>query len=85
MSTTDHPGPVTEAITVSLEGCTTGPDDRAGQGLGVGGERLHHRVTGGRWTYGTDRGPGAGTTDAAARGDDRRPVRVGRVRQHRSG
>ena len=38
-------------ITVSLDGFITGPDDRPGQGLGVGGERLHYWVFGGPWTY----------------------------------
>src|SRR3978361_11215 len=36
---------------VSLDGFITGPDDRPGQGLGVGGERLHYWVFGGPWTY----------------------------------
>jgi dihydrofolate reductase len=64
MGTADDPGPVKAAITVSLDGYITGPDDRAGQGLGVGGERLHYWVMGGPWTYATDREPGAGMTDA---------------------
>lgn len=38
-------------ITMSLDGFVTGPDDRPGQGLGVGGERLHYWVFGGPWTY----------------------------------
>jgi dihydrofolate reductase len=38
-------------ITVSLDGFITGPDDRPGQGLGAGGERLHYWVFGGPWTY----------------------------------
>src|SRR4051794_25928724 len=38
-------------ITVSLDGFITGPDDRPGQGLGVGGERLHYWAFGGPWTY----------------------------------
>src|SRR5947209_5486594 len=38
-------------ITVSVDGFVTGPDDRPGQGLGVGGERLHNWVFGGPWTY----------------------------------
>lgn len=38
-------------ITVSVDGFITGPDDRPGQGLGVGGERLHYWVFGGPWTY----------------------------------
>jgi dihydrofolate reductase len=39
------------SITVSLDGFVTGPDDRPGQGLGVGGERLHYWVFGGPWHY----------------------------------
>ena len=42
---------VIASITVSLDGFVTGPDDHAGQGLGVGGERLHYWVMGGPWTY----------------------------------
>jgi dihydrofolate reductase len=42
---------VIATITTSVDGYVTGPDDRAGQGLGVGGERLHHWVMGGPWTY----------------------------------
>ncbi|MGY1616922.1 dihydrofolate reductase family protein [Geodermatophilus sp. SYSU D00691] len=47
------------SITVSLDGFVTGPDDRPGQGLGVGGERLHYWVFGGPWTYDGDHDPGA--------------------------
>ena len=39
------------SITMSLDGFVTGPDDRPGQGLGVGGERLHYWVFGGPWSY----------------------------------
>ena len=39
------------SITTSLDGYVTGPDDRPGAGLGVGGERLHYWVFGGPWTY----------------------------------
>jgi dihydrofolate reductase len=42
---------VIATITTSVDGYITGPDDRAGQGLGIGGERLHHWVMGGPWTY----------------------------------
>jgi len=38
-------------ITTSVDGYVTGPDDGPGCGLGVGGERLHHWVFGGPWTY----------------------------------
>ena len=47
-------GKVGASITISVDGYITGPDDRAGQGLGVGGERLHHWVMGGPWSYETD-------------------------------
>lgn len=42
---------VTAGITTSVDGCITGPDDGPGCGLGVGGERLHHWVFGGPWSY----------------------------------
>ena len=42
---------VIAAITTSLDGYVVGPDDRPGQGLGIGGERLHYWVMGGPWTY----------------------------------
>ncbi|WP_446220131.1 dihydrofolate reductase family protein [Micromonospora sp. IBHARD004] len=64
MSTTERRGPVKAAITVSLDGYVTAPGDREGQGLGIGGERLHYWVMGGPWTYETEREPGAGMTDA---------------------
>lgn len=44
-------GKVRAGITVSVDGCITGPDDGPGCGLGVGGERLHSWVFGGPWTY----------------------------------
>lgn len=47
------------SITVSLDGFVTGPDDRPGQGLGVGGERLHYWVFGGPWTYAGEHDLGA--------------------------
>jgi dihydrofolate reductase len=46
-------GKVIAGITVSLDGFVTGPNDRLGAGLGDGGERLHHWVFGGPWTYGS--------------------------------
>jgi dihydrofolate reductase len=42
---------VLAGITTSVDGYVAGPDDRPGQGLGVGGERLHYWVFGGPWTY----------------------------------
>ena len=44
-------GTVVAAITTSLDGYITGPDDGPGHGLGTGGERLHYWVFGGPWTY----------------------------------
>lgn len=44
-------GKVIASISASVDGYVTGPDDRPGQGLGHGGERLHHWVMGGPWTY----------------------------------
>jgi dihydrofolate reductase len=45
---------VTAGITISLDGYITGPNDGPGLGLGEGGERLHHWVFGGPWSYGED-------------------------------
>ncbi|HEX5862153.1 MAG TPA: dihydrofolate reductase family protein [Nocardioides sp.] len=45
---------VISSITTSLDGYVVGPDDRAGQGLGIGGERLHYWVMGGPWSYADD-------------------------------
>ena len=39
------------AITMSVDGFITGPDDGPGKGLGEGGERLHYWVFGGPWSY----------------------------------
>src|SRR6478609_6182949 len=39
------------AITVSVDGYITGPDDGPDKGLGEGGERLHYWVFGGPWSY----------------------------------
>ena len=64
MSTNGEQGKVVASITVSLDGYVTGPDDRPGQGLGVGGERLHYWVMGGPWAYETDHEPGAGMGEA---------------------
>lgn len=38
-------------ISTSLDGYVTGPNDGPGQGLGEGGEVLHHWVFGRKWTY----------------------------------
>jgi len=42
---------VVAAITISLDGYITGPNDGPGNGLGDGGERLHYWVFGGPWSY----------------------------------
>jgi dihydrofolate reductase len=42
---------VVAAITNSLDGYVTGPNDGPGRGLGDGGERLHYWVFGGPWSY----------------------------------
>jgi dihydrofolate reductase len=47
---------VIAGITMSLDGYVTGPNDRLGAGLGDDGERLHHWVFGGPWTYDGPRG-----------------------------
>ena len=44
-------GKVIAAITTSVDGYVTGPDDGPEYGLGRGGERLHYWVMGGPWTY----------------------------------
>lgn len=48
---------VIASITTSVDGYVAGPDDGPGCGLGVGGERLHHWVMGGPWTYETEHDP----------------------------
>ncbi len=53
---------VVAAITTSVDGYVTGPGDGPGCGLGVGGERLHYWVMGGRWTYDSEPEPGADMT-----------------------
>jgi dihydrofolate reductase len=42
---------VVAAITMSIDGYITGPNDGPDKGLGEGGERLHYWVMGGPWTY----------------------------------
>jgi dihydrofolate reductase len=44
-------GDVIASITTSVDGYVTGPEDGPERGLGIGGERLHHWVMGGAWTY----------------------------------
>jgi dihydrofolate reductase len=42
---------IVAAVTTSVDGYITGPDDGPGKGLGEGGERLHYWVFGGPWSY----------------------------------
>jgi len=42
---------IVAAITTSVDGYITGPDDGPDKGLGEGGERLHYWVFGGPWSY----------------------------------
>jgi dihydrofolate reductase len=56
---------ITAAITTSVDGYVTGPNDGPAQGLGEGGERLHYWVMGGPWTY-DDEGRGEATGEDAA-------------------
>jgi dihydrofolate reductase len=44
-------GKITAAITMSVDGYITGPNDGPDKGLGEGGERLHYWVFGGPWSY----------------------------------
>jgi dihydrofolate reductase len=55
---------VVAAITTSVDGYITGPNDGPGKGLGEGGERLHYWVFGGPWSYGSERDGGPSGTDA---------------------
>jgi dihydrofolate reductase len=56
---------VTAAITMSVDGYVTGPDDGPAKGLGEGGERLHYWVFGGPWRYDDESRPNATGEDAA--------------------
>jgi len=42
---------IVAAITTSVDGYITGPNDGPAKGLGEGGERLHYWVMGGPWSY----------------------------------
>jgi dihydrofolate reductase len=68
---------VIAGITTSLDGYITGPNDRPGRGLGEGGERLHHWVFGGPWTY--DERPSSEATGADKQYLDSMFARVGAV------
>ena len=63
------------AITTSVDGYITGPNDGPGNGLGDGGERLHYWVFGGPWTY--DNEPRGGPTGEDAGYLDEVRARVG--------
>src|SRR5262245_22304258 len=56
---------VIAAITTSVDGYVTGPDDGPELGLGRGGERLHYWVMGGPWTYADEHTFGMGDADKA--------------------
>jgi dihydrofolate reductase len=57
-------GKIVAAITMSVDGYITGPDDGPGKGLGEGGERLHYWVMGGPWSYDDERPVGPEGEDA---------------------
>lgn len=56
---------VLAGITTSVDGYVAGPEDGPRKGLGEGGERLHHWVFGGPWTY-ADEARGEPTGEDAA-------------------
>jgi dihydrofolate reductase len=68
---------VIAAITTSVDGYITGPDDGPGRGLGTGGERLHYWVFGAPWSY--DAGPRGEATGADKELLDEAMARVGAV------
>jgi dihydrofolate reductase len=68
---------VVAAITMSLDGYITGPNDGPGRGLGDGGERLHYWVFGGPWSYA--QAPGGEATGADKQYLDQAMARAGAV------
>jgi dihydrofolate reductase len=68
---------VVAAITISLDGYVTGPNDGPGRGLGDGGERLHYWVFGGPWSYEAE--PSGGATGADKEYLDGAMARAGAV------
>jgi dihydrofolate reductase len=62
-------GKITAAITTSVDGYITGPDDGPGRGLGEGGSALHSWVFGGPWDY-TEEPKGEATGEDKAYLDD---------------
>lgn len=72
-----HMSKITASITISLDGRIAGPGDGPAQGLGEGGERLHHWVFGGPWTH--EEGPRGEATGADAEWLDEVRSRLGAV------
>jgi dihydrofolate reductase len=68
---------VTASITTSVDGYIAGRDDGPGKGLGEGGERLHHWVFGGPWSY--DSGPKGEPSGEASEFLDRMMARTGAI------
>jgi dihydrofolate reductase len=68
---------VVAAISISLDGYITGPNDGPGRGLGDGGERLHYWVFGGPWSY--EAGPSGEATGADKEHLDATMARAGAV------
>src|SRR3954470_12939919 len=68
---------VVAAITTSVDGYVTGPNDGPERGLGEGGERLHWWVFGGPWTY--ESGTGGEATGADKEYLDEAVARLGAV------
>jgi dihydrofolate reductase len=68
---------VLAGITTSVDGYVAGPDDGPGKGLGEGGERLHHWVFGGPWTY--ESGPKGDATGEDAAWLEQAMQRIGAV------
>jgi dihydrofolate reductase len=68
---------VLAGITTSVDGYVAGPDDRPGQGLGEGGERLHYWVFGGPWSQ--QEPPSGEPTGVDAEWFDQMMTRVGAV------
>jgi dihydrofolate reductase len=65
------------AITMSVDGYITGPDDGPSKGLGEGGERLHYWVFGGPWSY--ESGPRGEPTGEDAEYLNEGAARVGAI------
>jgi dihydrofolate reductase len=68
---------ITAAITMSVDGYITGPNDGPDKGLGEGGERLHYWVMGGPWSY--DKEPHGTPEGEDARYLDEMTARAGAI------